>query len=521
MQAWIDAVQRGDRQSFAILVRHFAPMAYAVAYERLRDHYMAEDAVQEAFTEAYLHLDKLREPEAFPGWLKTIVLRQCTRISRRKHHPMVPLDKTDALTGPWDNPEEIAEIRELYSMLHDSVAGLSPPLQTAIRLFYWHGYSLKEIAQLSHTSVPALKKRLHDARRKLKRALPVADFIHMFRHLQGGESAMLHIVNGDSVGEKLKQGVVHGDILVWREIYTVGPLFAEPAAPDNRKARARELERAMGIPTDTYTAGCEAQEQALASFRDYDEIVLWFEHDVYDQTMLCYLLQWFHRRTEKLPRLSLLCIGEFPGVKLFRGLGQLSVEQMKTLSGTWRDITHEELALGAAVWDAFAASEPTRLAQLLEQDTSALPFVQEAIEAHLSRFPAEADGLGSVERATLTYVRKGVSRPVELFRAVSDDLHRLGMGDLEFWYRLSTMTDGPAPLLRKECAAAFPRFDRESPEFISGCRFSLTPLGEQVAAAKQDWLALHEMDVWHGGVHLRRPLPLWRYDPIKRTVVRT
>ena len=63
---------------------------------------------------------------------------------------------------------------------------------------------------------------------------------------------------------------------------------------------------------------------------------MWFEHDLFDQTMLWYLLRWFSGQTLGRTKLSLLCIGEFPGVDRFRGLGQLTVAQLKTLSGTWR-----------------------------------------------------------------------------------------------------------------------------------------------------------------------------------------
>ncbi|MFD2172297.1 RNA polymerase sigma factor [Tumebacillus lipolyticus] len=122
MQEWVVLAQRGEPDAFGQLVLRFKDMAFAVAYERLFDPHLVEDAVQEAFTEAFLHLPKLGEPSAFPGWLKRIVIRQCNRIMRRKRHSLVPFN---------------------------SYANL---------LFYFHGYSLAEISAYLGTPVSVLKK---------------------------------------------------------------------------------------------------------------------------------------------------------------------------------------------------------------------------------------------------------------------------------------------------------------------------------------------------------------------------
>jgi RNA polymerase sigma factor (sigma-70 family) len=288
MLQWIEAARRGDREAFGPIVRRFTPMAYAVAYERLRDSHLAEDAVQEAFTETFLHINKLREPEAFPGWFKAIVVRQCHRLLRRKRHRTLPLHEIAQVAEVQSSLSDIVERKELQRLLHASIASLSANMRVAVQLFYFYGYTLQEISHSLGTPVPVLKKRLFDARRKLKGTLPIADCISVFNHLYEGGSSMLHIVNGDSVGDKLKQGVVQGDILVWREVYPAGPVFADMAKPENRSARALYLEQSMGIPRSDYIRISETQERQIREFRQYEEIVLWFEHDLFDQTMLCY-----------------------------------------------------------------------------------------------------------------------------------------------------------------------------------------------------------------------------------------
>lgn len=110
------------------------------------------------------------------------------------------------------------------------------------------------------------------------------------------------------MGEKLRQGIVKGDVLVWREVYSHGPVFLDPADGDNRAVRAQYLEQTMGIPQREFIENSERQEKILADFHKYEEVVLWFEHDLFDQTMLSYLLHWFSKQKMLTTKLSLLCI---------------------------------------------------------------------------------------------------------------------------------------------------------------------------------------------------------------------
>lgn len=133
-------------------------MAYVVAYDRLGDVQLAEDAVQEAFIEAYMHLGSLQEPAAFPGWFKTIVVRQCHRLLRRKAQVLLPLEAAEHVAGAAPGAQEVAERREWTGVLHRCVAELPPKLRIPLQLFYFYGYSVQEIAGYLGISAAALKK---------------------------------------------------------------------------------------------------------------------------------------------------------------------------------------------------------------------------------------------------------------------------------------------------------------------------------------------------------------------------
>ncbi|WP_159886113.1 DUF1835 domain-containing protein [Paenibacillus puerhi] len=329
---------------------------------------------------------------------------------------------------------------------------------------------------------------------------------------------MLHIVNGDSVAEKLRQGIVQGDILVWREVYPHGPVAADPAARDHRTVRASYLEQTLGIPPQEYMQISEAQEKVLADFHHHEEIVCWFEHDLFDQTMLCYLLHWFSGQSLKHTKLSLLSIGEFPGIELFRGLGQLSLEQMKTLSGAWVPIGAQELESGSAWWQAYTSADPSSLQPSPSTDTSSLPFARAAFQSHLSRFPSTHNGLGIVEQTTLEMLHAGIRSSHDLFDQVGGKLHLLGMGDLQYGYVLKKMSQAPYPLLQLKVPQDFPSY-KESPLPLRGNEIEITDLGRRVLEGEMDWIDLQGIDEWYGGVHLQGVRPRWRWDASSQCIV--
>ena len=75
----VDAAREGDRDAFATLVRRYQNFAIGLAYARLGDAELARDAAQDAFIEAFLHLNQLRDLEAFPSWMRRIVAKHCDR----------------------------------------------------------------------------------------------------------------------------------------------------------------------------------------------------------------------------------------------------------------------------------------------------------------------------------------------------------------------------------------------------------------------------------------------------------
>lgn len=165
----VSLAQSGDLDAFGQLVCRFQDMAYAHAYAYLGDAHLAQDAAQEAFLDAYGSLAGLREPAAFPGWLRKIVFKHSDRLVRGKQLDTIPLDdhiRVFATTAP--DPASITEAAELRSSVREAIATLPEHERVVVLLFYIAGYTQNDMAACLDLPLTTIKKRLHDARKRLK-----------------------------------------------------------------------------------------------------------------------------------------------------------------------------------------------------------------------------------------------------------------------------------------------------------------------------------------------------------------
>jgi RNA polymerase sigma factor (sigma-70 family) len=171
---FVQAAQQGDRAAFGQIVTHFQDMAFAGAYAVLGDPHAAQDAAQEAFLEAYRNLGKLREPAAFPGWFRRIVLGRSHRELRQQPPTVVPLERVDLLYSDLHNLHEHADPAQqldswqLRDELTAALAALPEAQRLVVLLYHTEGYAYQEIAAFLEVPLSTVKKRLFDARRKIQ-----------------------------------------------------------------------------------------------------------------------------------------------------------------------------------------------------------------------------------------------------------------------------------------------------------------------------------------------------------------
>ena len=181
LEKLVAEAQTGDHAAFDRLVRRFQDSAAAYAFSVLGDFQLAEDAAQEAFLEAFHCLPTLREPLAFPGWLRRIVFKQCDRILRRKQILAVSLESVFDAPQPRSDPQFLLERCETTRQVQAAIAVLLEGERSAVLLFYFGQHSHAEIAAFLDVPVSTIKKRLFTARRRMKQEM----IIMMEENLEG------------------------------------------------------------------------------------------------------------------------------------------------------------------------------------------------------------------------------------------------------------------------------------------------------------------------------------------------
>lgn len=313
--------------------------------------------------------------------------------------------------------------------------------------------------------------------------------------------ATLHIRCGSDICDKLKAAGFTGDFLEFSDPYCQGPVVP---GSDLVGIRARFIADACGLPPADVAARLQAAETALArSADDYPRLVLWFEHDSYDQLILARILAGLAARV-LIPDVQLICIDRFPGVGPFYGLGQLPPAALRTL---WdverRAVSEEQLQLGAAAWNALRAPSPEALHRLMAAGTPALPIMAGALRRHLQELPWTGDGLNLTQRLALQALRDGPRTAAQVFHATQHGTDPLPfMGDRLFRAVLRDMARAGEPPLTLADLGSWP-------ENV----LALTQTGVALLEGRADWMALDPRERWVGGVKIASASPAWRWDP--------
>ena len=171
LETLVVRAQLGESEAQDLLVRRFERMALSYAYSILGDYDLAEDARQEAFISAYLDLMTLREPAAFPAWLRRIVHKQSVRLIRGRGVLLAPVEELQEVGARDLNTGQAAEQHETGRLVRKAIDQLPENERETTRLFYLEGQSIKEIAGLLGLPASTVKSRLHAARACLRQML--------------------------------------------------------------------------------------------------------------------------------------------------------------------------------------------------------------------------------------------------------------------------------------------------------------------------------------------------------------
>lgn len=309
---------------------------------------------------------------------------------------------------------------------------------------------------------------------------------------------MIHIRNGEDILPHLR-ALDRGPAVSWDDPVCLGPLIRPEATPEWYDLRSEFLSK-FGS-RETIRTKLVAQDRALEDAFEHDEIVLWFEADLYCQAVMVRLLAQLAERPGVIDRTRLVCIGDHPTIERFIGLGQLGQAEIAKLFETRQPITEEEVGLAERAWAAFRAPEPEALNDLLLADTSVLPFLGAALYRFAREYAAVEDGLSLTERLALQVMADGIDSPGPLFAELQQRESVPWMGDLMLW----PVLEGLDPLLALDGPSGW----YNSRDGLQATTLRLTDHGRAVLSGDESRTPPAR---WLGGVEIGPGKPNWRWD---------
>ena len=327
-----------------------------------------------------------------------------------------------------------------------------------------------------------------------------------------GAEMLLHLTNGRAIIPAIGEAAIPGTIVPWDDVLHEGPVPAGLNAAALRSVRADFLATfvAEAPPSRddiarTLTERDAALEEALRPASEVEEVVLWLEHDLYDQLHLIQILD--RLSADGAPLVTAVAVNDY--------LGDQPIAQFKTLFKGRKPIAPAQWAAARDAWTAFRSADPRELVHALPR-VLALPHLVRALERHLQQFPSVENGLSRTEQQALEAVAAGVAGVADIYVASHHQREEaIFMGDAAFLFHLGALLNTPRPLLEIVSVRA------PGLTFLSlADEIGLTDEGRRVLEGRADRVDRCGIDRWLGGVHLTGHGPVWRWDQERQAIRR-
>ena len=321
---------------------------------------------------------------------------------------------------------------------------------------------------------------------------------------------MLHITNGDCAIQAMSAaGIAPADILPWRDVLHAGPVPAGLPLEELSALRARFLAEDGFGDVDVIRGQFYERDVRLAGSQAEDEVVCWFESDLYDQLQLLQVFDWYAAPAHRPARLSLVQLDRTPDGS-FEGLGGVAPERVRALTQARVPVSPAQLDTARAAWAAFRAADPLALEMLWRSGAlDRLPCLPAAVQRLLEELPWCGTGLSRTQRNSLECLAGHPLTGHALFRAVQAREARPFMGDAWFWRVLEALATGADAPVARQLSLADAGFERTV--------LSLTAAGKAILEGRTTWTA--PLERWLGGTALRHGGSVWHWDGARQRVV--
>ncbi|MEM6806367.1 MAG: hypothetical protein AAF696_33520, partial [Bacteroidota bacterium] len=165
---------------------------------------------------------------------------------------------------------------------------------------------------------------------------------------------------------------------------------------------------------------------------DWEEIILWFEYDLFCQLNMLGLLSLLNEKKKSSEtRISLICVGREENRDRLIGLGEIEALDYPSLFEQRKELSAEDLSYAANIWELYSSGQQELLFKE-NLDHPSLPYIKEALLAHLMRFPQRKSGLTEIETFILEELYHHPQTKHALIGKLLSRENFYGFGDLQY-----------------------------------------------------------------------------------------
>ncbi len=237
------------------------------------------------------------------------------------------------------------------------------------------------------------------------------------------------------------------------------------------------------------------RNEQLLGCRSFDELVLFFEHDLYDQLQLLQILYLLGHEVSYTGRITM---AEPPTY-----IGYCTPEDLRKAYESRIPVDEAGIDAATKYWEAFTSESPQKLGEMLRYETPLLPHMHAAMLRLAEAFPNVDTGLSRTEHQILSLLAEGPKNAGILFQKNQEAEEAMFMGDWSFMLCLGTLCEGRQPLAQVVSnGVSWPPGERPSYPHILKLSFQLTPAGRDVLVGEMQRMNYIPIDRWIGGTHL-------------------
>lgn len=250
----------------------------------------------------------------------------------------------------------------------------------------------------------------------------------------------LHITNGDSLTNRLSLLNVQGDIITWREMLCEGKTESTVGSERFWKTRFDFLHNTYQVSKHTFIEKTLKEYRSLCQHKKQNQIVLWFEYDLFCQINMLAVLSWL-KTHRKHAEISLVCSGHIEGKKKMFALNELTDAQLQEHYVNRIVLTRDDIEYADYVWQLYCSDNPIRLQNLTDFDSFQFNYLGPAIQSHLQRFPEVSSGLNVLETHVLQIIKNNkLQTKKEVLQTLLTQKNNYGFGDVQYVKIIESLT---------------------------------------------------------------------------------